>query len=315
MKLYPSQMIFGLNGKRSSHRGVCKIQGCAGRDATKNSAAKGMIASVLALSLLNVGTAWGAAAVESRSESSNWRSARAAEQQANLELVKKLEFLQQEVQELRGRVEEQAYQMQQMQERQKKLYLDLDNRLREGTGTKPGNSGVSYSEEAEQPAPVAKDPGLEQAPSSPEPLSAAPTTSTVTSQVEDEAKVEEKAYQNAYHLIQGRDYEGGLVAFQKFVKDFPRGKYLPNAYYWLGEIYLTKGNVDLAANAFNTVYRNYPQHPKAADSLLKLGYVEYAKGHWKQSQELLNQVKSQFPGSTSAQLADARLQKIQHEGH
>lgn len=277
--------------------------------------------SFLMLSLSYSGVALSAAEVESRSESSSgWRPSRASEQHNNLELMKKIEFLQQEVQELRGKVEEQTYQLQQLQEQQKKLYLDLDRRMREGNSAahNPATSGISY--ENDDPNTATKAVSSEVAPSSAAPTAGSnvsPTSPAAVSPVssEDETKIEEKAYQSAYHLIQSRDHDGALAAFQKFVKDFPRGKYLPNAQYWLGEIYLTKGNIDLAAQAFNTVYRNYPQHPKAADSLLKLGYVEYAKGQWKRSQEILNQVKSQYPGSTSAQLADARLQKIQHEGH
>src|SRR4029079_6516540 len=102
-----------------------------------------------------------------------------------------------------------------------------------------------------------------------------------------EKALEEKAYQNAYHLIQNKDYDKAMISLKSLVKSFPQGKYVPNAQYWLGEIYLSKGDLELAATAFDTVYHQYPQHPKAADSLLKLGYVEYAKGEWKRSQALL----------------------------
>jgi len=237
------------------------------------------------------GIAWGVE-VESRSQAPSWgpEEAAAPATNASLDLMKKMEFLQQEVQELRGKVEEQAYHLQQMQDQQKKLYLDLDKRVREGNPTKSPTAGITLDEGA-KPEQAVSDP--------------------VAGQLQNE----EKAYQTAYHLIQNKDYEGALVAFKSLVQNFPKGKYLPNANYWMGEIYMVKGNLDLAAQAFNNVYTNYPQHPKAADSLLKLGYVEYTKGQWQRSKELLSQVKNQFPGSTSAQLAEARLQKMGHEGH
>lgn len=263
------------------------------------------------LSLLSsTGVAWGLAQVESRSYGSHgshgaprFEEAQESASAPSMDILRKMEFLQQEVQELRGKVEEQNYQLQQMQDHQKKLYMDLDQRLRDGTqATAANNSGITLDlpdDNVPAKAQGAVDTG-EVGLSEPDP---------------QEKAMEEKAYQNAYHLIQNKDYEKALSAFKSLVKTFPQGKYVPNAQYWLGEIYLNKGSLELAEQAFETVYHQYSQHPKAADSLLKLGYVAYAKGEWKQSQTLLAQVKNQFPGSTSAQLADSRLQRMHHEGH
>jgi len=233
----------------------------------------------VALSLVS-GIVCAQAQVESRFSSNAWEPQEASqEQRADLDLQKKIEFLQQEVQELRGKVEEQTYQLQQMHEHQKK-------------------------QESHQPKNVS---------SNTEQNTIKTLPAVIPSQQENAA--EEKAYQDAYHLIQNKDYPGALLAFKSLMKTFPEGKYIPNAHYWLGEIHLTMGSLDLAYEEFNIVYKQYPQHPKAADALLKCGYVEYSKGRWKQSQQLLTQVKTQFPGTTSAQLADLRLEKLQYEGH
>ncbi|MGE3320068.1 MAG: tol-pal system protein YbgF [Candidatus Berkiella sp.] len=272
-------------------------------------------------SLLNIGTAWSMALVESRSpahwdEEEGQQVDRAAERSA-LDMLKKMEFLQQEVQELRGKVEEQNYQLQQVQEHQKKLYLDLDRRLREGGPAKmSGVSSLSLAENGNSnktelqgavDARVSSQLAVAETQVQPAALTGLPA-------VED-SQAEEKAYQNAYRLIQNKDYEGALNGFKTLITNFPKGKYVPNASYWLGEIYLVKGNLDLAYESFDRVYRDHPGHPKAADSLLKLGYVEYSKGQWKQSNDLLMQVKNQYPGTTSAQLADSKLDKMRQEGH
>lgn len=254
--------------------------------------ATGISVFFITLSLSFSGIARGVADVESRSSST--RQGIEADEQISLELLKKIEFLQQEVQELRGKVEEQTYNLQQLQDHQKKLYLDLDKRLRSNSSTAANTSPLGNSLSGSSLDSMGEQ------------TTALPLESSES---------EEKAYQTAYYLIQNKDYDGALRAFQMLATSYPQGKYLPNAYYWLGEIYLVKGNLDLAADSFNKVYSNYPGHPKAADSLLKLGYVEYSKGQWKQAEQFLVQVKNQFPGSTSAQLADARLQKMQQEGH
>ncbi len=254
------------------------------------------LSNILAiLSLCNAGVVWSLPEVESRTQvtqEQGFVEMTPAESSAPLDMTQKMELLQQEVQELRGKVEEQNYQLQQMQAQQKKLYLDLEHRMRDGSSAKASNTtGITIEPDA-QVTPDAK----------PELL-------------HDESAAEEKAYQKAYHLVQNKKYDEALLAFKSLIKSFPEGKYAPNAHYWCGEIQLIHEDLELAARSFEIVHQNYPQHPKAADSLLKLGYVEYAKGQWKQSQALFTQVKNQFPGTTSAQLADARLQKMQEEGH
>lgn len=240
--------------------------------------------SCLALSLLGLtGVAFAVAEVESHAQS-GWIQGSPSGMPAEnptLDLLRKVEFLQQEVQELRGKVEEQSYQL---------------NKLKETESKTKENAAPASGISVESAAPM----------SLPIPVEAVS---------QDQALAEEKAYQYAYHLIQSKDYNGATLAFKSLIKTFPEGKYIPNAHYWLGEIYMTKGDLQLAYEAFDSVFKQYPEHPKAADSLLKLGYVEYAKGQWKRSQALLQQVKSQFPGSTSAQLAEAKLQSMHKEGN
>lgn len=276
--------------------------------------ATGFSVFLITLSLFLTGTAWGMADVESRSHGQRSFNQDDSPENPSLNLLKKLEFLQQEVQELRGKVEEQSYKLNQAQEQNKKLYQDLDKRMREGGAAKTVSTPIASSDQ--ETLHITNTPSSEANTSSEYVTfqSDVGTTAINALQTTQDFASEEKAYQHAYRLIQNKDYDGAMTAFKAMVQQYPQGKYAPNAQYWLGEIYLVKGNLELAGNAFDIVYRQYPKHPKAADSLLKLGYVEYGKGQWKRSQELLNQVKTQFPGTTSAQLADSRLQKMQQEG-
>ncbi len=266
----------------------------------------------VALSLCYAGVASAIAHVESRANATSSYSNQGSEgeQNAALNTMQRIEYLQREVQELRGKVEEQGYQLQQMQEQQKKLYTDLDKRLREGssaaktvaasTGDGALNTTGGDLNSASQFVTLDPEPAV---------------TTQAASAISVTPVNDEKAYQAAYRLVQNRDFDGAIKAFNDMLVQNPKGKYAPNAQYWLGEINLTKGNLEKASESFYAVYSQHPKHPKAADSLLKLGYVEYNKGNFKKSQEFLNQVKAQFPGTTSAQLADSRLQRMQHEGH
>lgn len=221
-----------------------------------------------------------------------------------LSVFKKMDTLMQEVQELRGKLEEQNFAIQNLQQSQKALYSDVDKHVNE---VEPEKVGA-------QLAPILTQ---EQPNAIPSAISAFDFSDGTTSQAvapQAERFQEQEMYQQAYQFIQSKDYDSALMGFKSLVKTYPRGQHAPNANYWMGEIYLVQGELDLAAHAFDEVYQEFPQHPKASDALLKLGYVEYAKGQWIRSRNLLTQVKSQFPSSTSARLADTRLQRMHQEG-
>jgi len=295
----------------------------------KRAISKGLLA-VAALALFPTGLTWALPDVESRSRSPSWSAEEAQSQEgSSRDLIKQMEFLQQEVMELRGKVEEQTHELQQLQASQKKLYLDLDQRIQSPSAAPKISEASGIHTDVEDEVRSSNTPGvLEIGPAGEVTQSSTQTKHQVAVSAAvsadtalmaampkaEEMIAEEKAYQQAYRLVQKKDFDGAIAAFKSLAKSFPHGKYIANANYWLGEIYLVKGDYDLAHVAFETVYHNYPQHPKAADSLLKLGYVAYAKGEWKHSQELLNQVKSQFPGTTSSQLADSRLDRMHQEG-
>lgn len=273
--------------------------------------------SIVMLALFSTGLTYGVAEVESRSSSGAWGSQdHASSEGSTLDLIKKIEYLQQEMQELRGKVEEQAYTIQQLQASQKKIYVDLDSRIGQGAGSahhvKSDNSGVSLDLDGDETLEAPPTTGTLNLDNN----AAQPVMSTLSATTASPEAIiaEERAYQQAYRLIQRKDHDGAVIAFQALNKQYPQGKYLPNANYWLGEIYLTKNQFDLAAQAFESVYRGYPTHPKAADALLKMGYVAYGQGDYKRAESIFNQVKSKYANSTSSQLADAKLSRMQHEG-
>lgn len=243
--------------------------------------------------------------------------ASAATDNPTLSLLKRIDFLQQEVQELRGKFEEQSYELEQMHKRQKDLYLDLDKRIRaEGANPVGGVSSMSLSEariKTQAPLKGAADHRISAATN----LDAIqPTAADIQNAPlsEQDKAAEKQAYDNAYKLIQNKNFTAAETALRSLLKTFPGGQYTANVHYWLGELYLVQGQLALAQTQFENVFQNYPAHQKAADALLKLGYVQYSKGQWQESSDLLGQVKTKFPNTSSARLADSRLQKMRQEG-
>jgi len=213
-------------------------------------------------------------------------------------LLQKIEDLQEEIKALRGEVEEQAHHLQHFRAQQKKLYLKVNQCLQErGLAALSGNffEGTEQSVKGRLAAHVASEIMLD-----------------FGSYSQD---TQQATYQQAYHLLQSKDLNKARQAFNHLIDRFPKGSLLPNAHYWLGEIYWTQGQFDLAAQAFDLVYHQYRQHPKAAGALLKLGYIAQAKAKWQQAKALLIQVKGEFQGTASAQLAEASLQKMYQQGY
>ena len=109
-----------------------------------------------------------------------------------IDLLNQLEKLQGDVQQLRGEIEVQNHQLEEMQRRQKDLYLDIDRRLRQlepeqpagaaGVAPVPGGADVSappayQAPPSYQPPPSYETPPSYQAPSSyetPSPVAAPP---------------------------------------------------------------------------------------------------------------------------------------------
>ena len=134
-------------------------------------------------------------------------------------LFYQIQLLQQEVRQLNGKVEEQAHELRKLKEQSLERYVDLDKRLSGAAGSAPSASADTSSAGGSSTvvtAPVATG-GQSQAVEQPG---------------------EGDAYRAAYGLVRGQKFDQAVQGFEQFLQDYPGGKYAPNAYYWLGELYL-----------------------------------------------------------------------------
>lgn len=217
--------------------------------------------------------------------------------QSLVEMLSRLERLQQEVQRLRGDIEVLNHRTEQIRKQQRDLYRDLDGRLSqleaggEGAPAFAGPAGGSTSEPGSS---------LE----IPEAAVSAPPSQD-----------EREAYNQAFELLKNGQYEAAHRAFSDLLTEFPEGSYADNAQYWMGESSYVTRDFDQALEAFEAVAKNHPQSPKVPDALLKVGYIHYEQGRWKEARTALEAVHEKFPGTTAARLAEQRLQRMSDEGH
>ena len=81
----------------------------------------------------------------------------------------------------------------------------------------------------------------------------------------------QEQYDYATGLLQRGAYDEAELALKAFVAQHPKDPLAGNAQYWLAETYYVRNNYSEAATQFLKGYQTYPQSPKAADNLFKLG--------------------------------------------
>jgi tol-pal system protein YbgF len=225
----------------------------------------------------------------------------AANDRGNTDLVNQLIQMRSEIAELRGLVEQLQNENEQLKQRNRDQYLDLDSRLsRLEAGTPSLPSPDASAQASTTPAPPATTNTVA-------PAASAQADANPAAQTGDERS----AYDVAFNALKAGNYADSAKAFADFLQQYPSGTYAPNALYWLGESYYATGNYQLAAVQFNAVLNRYPIHDKAAGALLKRGLSEYGLGKVDQAVNTLNEVIRTYPGSDVARTADDRLRSIQ----
>lgn len=91
-----------------------------------------------------------------------------------------------------------------------------------------------------------------------------------TDVVESTAR-ERKVYREALKDIQNENYNEAIVSMETFVRNFPKSDLADHAIYWMAQIYLQKGETDLARAELERLIRDYPhgRRVKRAKTRLK----------------------------------------------
>ena len=231
----------------------------------------------------------------------------------NSQLMLTIQQLQDEVRELRGKLESQEYRFTRMEASQKERYRDLDRRLSlvlqsqmqgEGAAEISSNSVLEDSRSAGAvTAPLTSDVVDKPVPQLAQPVSKEqPKPLQKSSNVNDQAD-----YQAAFKRVRERDFDGAAQSFSRFLTDHTESPRVPNAHYWLGEIYLAQGKHSLSEEAFLRVVDQYSQSRKAPDALYKLGILYKQQGDLKKSMTFMSRVVAEYPETSAAQLAASAL--------
>lgn len=157
-----------------------------------------------------------------------------ARNQMQLDMQRQLDQMAGEIDQLRGTVERNSHELNQMLERQRDLYREIDS-LRNA-----------------KPAPAVE--------------TSAETTDTKDSYSSNQS--ENAEYDAAVNLIlKEKNYAGATDAFNAFLAKYPDSIYTPNAHYWLGQLYFSKSDFAAAKKNFTAVSQ-VQKSSKRADACL-----------------------------------------------
>ena len=211
---------------------------------------------------------------------------------ANAQMFDLVELLQRELQQLRGQVEELNYNLERLKQDQKQRYLDLDRRVVSLSSQPSVANETQVATVVSQTPQDGNEPALGQ---------------VIIAQETYDPEVEKAAYNAAFTLIRERQYDASIVALQAFVNDFRQGALLGNAHYWLGEVYMVQGDASLAAESFEIVIGEFPEHRKIPDALYKAGVAYQNLGNVVKANQMLQRVLQEYPDSSAARLAHERV--------
>ena len=203
--------------------------------------------------------------------------------QATAELFYMIQQLQGEVRRLQGEVEEQRHLINRLQQQGRDRYIDLDQRI------------LDLSEKvASQPAPESTTGGG----------SAASTQVPEIREYRKPDAEERQAYEQIQDLIRNqKKYDEAISRIYEFIDNYPEGDLTVNAYYWLGEVYLVKPQLEQAKQAFTIVATRFADHRKAPDAVYKLGVTHDRLGEKEQARRSMQTVIDDYPSSSAADLA------------
>ncbi len=257
-----------------------------------------------------------------------------------LEMLQQIELLQQEIAKLRGEIEMSNHVIDQVKNRQRDLYTDIDRRLQSiespaignqspAAKTRDSNPPLETLGQVEKVSPPqnqnqtqAEALALTLEETEPQPVSTTEAVATTTSETtsepgsevvknteSDEVQIQAE-YQQAFKLLKQSQYDQAIKAFATFLQAHPQNQYSDNAQYWMAEALYVKRQYEDAIKEYNNLVSNYPESQKVPHGLLKIGYSYQELGKADEAKLWYTDVKQRFPGTTASRLANDRLKHI-----
>ncbi len=208
----------------------------------------------------------------------------------NDDLLTKIRTLEDEVQSLKGQVDELQHSLQQSQKEQAVLMDALNKKI--SAMPAPAPAALPVAKTATSAGSVVKAPPVAVV------AVAAKTAPAATPEAQEKA-----TYDAAYSLVSAKAYADAIEAYKGYLTIYSDGKYTAQANYWLGELNASQQLYPEAIKYLEIVVNKYPKSSKVPDAMLKLGIINKRLGKDAKAQSWFARVMKEYPQSTSAQSA------------
>lgn len=220
---------------------------------------------------------------------------------ALLDLFREIEALKAELARMRGQIEVLNNNVEVAQKRQRDLYVDLDTRMRRLESPPTVTPGAAAP--AEPPAQVA----------SATPPGGAGTTAAAAAAGKPPTgtdPAEARAYDAAQNQRRIGNYAAAIIAFQDFVKRYPKSPLASSAQYWVGDSYFNMRDYRLAIQSQRTLIAQYPDSQKVPDALLNIASSQIELGETAVARKTMEEILARHPVSEAAEKAKRRLASL-----
>ncbi len=213
--------------------------------------------------------------------------------QAVLDLFREIENMRQDLARMRGQLEVLSNGIEQAQKRQQDFYVDLDTRLRrlESAPASPAIGGLPSG--SGDIAPGGK-------------LGAASSAHASGAT----GSAETRAYEAAQNLRRIGNYQGAIVAFQNFLKQYPKSPLAPSAQYWIGDSYFNMRDFRLSISSQRLLIASYPESTKVPDALLNIASSQTELGETAAARKTMDELVAKHPASDAADKARRRMANV-----
>ncbi len=207
---------------------------------------------------------------------------------------------QQELARLQGAVEELRYKLDQLEKRQRDLFLDLDRRLRELAGLAAASGASAAS--APGASPVASSFPSAPAPS-PAPAAHPPAPAASSAATGDGGAL----FNQALKGLQGQQAAAALRDFEAFLAQFPNDGRATEAHFWAGTAALQLKQFEKARQHFARIVFDQPRHELAPDAMLGLANALQGLGDKQGARDMLSRLVERHPNTPAGKIARERL--------
>jgi tol-pal system protein YbgF len=202
------------------------------------------------------------------------------ESQAQLSYT--IESMRSEIQNMRGEVEEHAFQLERLSERQRDMYRDIDSRLND----LKNQAVVATTQQT------------------------TPTTTTTSAEPNNATVSEHTAYNDVFGLVRSKKYNQAIQAYQQFLQNYPNSRYVPDSYYWIGQMYYAQRKLDNASESLLVVVEKYPESKKAPGALFRLAAIMEDQNKVAQAKTYYQQIIADYPDKSEAKKAKKKLETL-----